>query len=118
MQTQSPDVLVGEKRITYDEKGQVVKEEIVGLPETAKPTTPTVKPEQKKENTPQSDEVKRDTINASHYKNTLWTENFSTCKITPSTLKVFKGRGECVELRGKKWFSTTRGEMVFEKKYA
>lgn len=115
LKTQSPDVLVGEKRITYDEKGQVVKEEIVGLPETAKPTTPTVKPEQKKENTPQSDEVKRDTINASHYKNTLWTENFSTCKITPSTLKVFKGRGECVELRGKKWFSTTRGEMVFEK---
>lgn len=124
LKTQSPDVLVGEKRITYDEKGQVVKEEVVGLPEGTKPTAPAttkpetpeaVKPEPKKEDVAQAGGIKRETVSASHYKNTLWEENFSTCKIVPTTVKVLRGQGECVELRGKKWFSTTKGEVVFEK---
>lgn len=108
LKTQAPDVLVGEKRITYDEKGQVVKEEIVGLPETPKP-------EPKKEDVARVEGIKRETISASHYKNILWVENFSTCRIVPTTVKILRGQGECVELRGKKWFSTTKGEVVFEK---
>ena len=89
LKAQSPEVAVGEKRITYGEKGQIVKEETGGL--------------------------KRPSAEFSHYKNILWTESFRNCKYTPTTVKILRGQGECVEFKGNKWVATTKGEIVFEK---
>ncbi|MFN3870394.1 MAG: CsgG/HfaB family protein [Aquificaceae bacterium] len=106
LRNQSPDVLVGERSITYDEKGNVVKEEIV------LPSQP-MKSVEKKEFT-QTDGLKCETLSATHYKKVLWEEDFSTCRLYPTTVKILKGQGECVELGGKKWFATTKGEVIFE----
>jgi len=89
LKTQSPEVTVGEKKITYGEKGQIVKEETRGL--------------------------KRPSIEFSHYKNIIWSENFENCKYIPTTVKILKGYGECVEFKGNKWVATTKGEIIFEK---
>ncbi len=107
LKRQSPEVLVGERVITYDEKGNVVKEETVLPPLPAESA-------EKKEFT-QAGELKRETLSATHYKNVLWEENFSTCRLSPTKVKIIRGQGKCVELGGKKWFATTKGELLFEK---
>jgi len=49
--------------------------------------------------------LKRPSIEFSYYKN----------KYIPTTVKILKGYGECVEFKGNKWFATTKGEIIFEK---
>lgn len=107
LKAQSPTALVGERIITFDEKGQAIKEEVIVPQKTIK--------KEVKEEISQSDEIKRETIKATHYKNILWEENFSSCKVIPTTVKIVKGQGECVEMKGKKWLSTLKGEVIFEK---
>ncbi|MDF2953706.1 MAG: Curli biogenesis system outer membrane secretion channel CsgG [Thermodesulfobacterium sp.] len=111
LKAQSPEVTVGEKRITYGEKGQIVKEETSSLTANNSPNN------SKNENLQLSETggLKRPSAEFSHYKNILWTESFRNCKYMPTTVKILRGQGECVEFKGNKWFATTKGEIVFEK---
>jgi hypothetical protein len=100
LKAQAPDVVVSEK--TYGEGGEEIKR--------------SVQPSENEEpKTSDSEELKRPSIGFNHYENTLWIEDFKSCKIVPTTIKILKGQGECVEFKGKKWFATTKGEVCFEK---
>ncbi|MFN3599235.1 MAG: CsgG/HfaB family protein [Aquificaceae bacterium] len=112
LKSQSPNVLVGQRLTTYDEKGQVVKEEVI------LPKSEAVQAEEVKHTTaqaPQIGEIKREVFSPDHYKNTLWAEDFSACKLMPTTVSILGGQGECVEFKGSKWFATIKGEVMFEK---
>lgn len=107
LKTQAPEVTVGEKRIIYGESGEVVKEE------TTQSSSETLQISEKK--TSEQGGLKRASIEFSHFKNVLWSENFNSCKLTPTTVKILNGHGECVEFKGKKWLATTKGDLSFEK---
>ncbi|MEN2985615.1 MAG: CsgG/HfaB family protein [Thermodesulfovibrionaceae bacterium] len=110
------DVLVGEKITYYNEKGEIVKEESRGVEK---------KLFQKIEVTPQKTEtifsapVKgeliREKVSFEPYPKLLWKEDFSQCKIIPTTVRILRGQGECVSLEGKRWFASTKGQVIFEK---
>lgn len=104
------NVQIGEKQVYYNEKGEIIKEEIKGLDKNAKPS-----PQRVDSSNAPSGGLMREGITFEPYKNLLWRENFANCKLIPTTVKIVKGQGECVTFEGKKWFATTKGEVIFEK---
>ncbi|MFN4131779.1 MAG: CsgG/HfaB family protein, partial [Caldimicrobium sp.] len=116
LKTQSPDVLVGERTIVYDEKGQIVREERqVPINQKVATFKEEATDKESKSKILATGELKRQTIGFSHYNKLLLQEDFSKCRLIPTTIKILRGQGECVEFGGKKWFATTRGEMLWEK---
>ncbi|MEO0278216.1 MAG: CsgG/HfaB family protein [candidate division WOR-3 bacterium] len=93
-------IKIGEKEIYYNEKGEVIREEIKGLDKTSKSY---------------AEEVVRENLDYKPYKKILWEEDFLKCKLVPTTVKITKGHGECVSFKGKKWMASTKGDVVFEK---
>ncbi|GBC88334.1 Curli production assembly/transport component CsgG [bacterium HR13] len=103
-------VVVGERVQVYNEKGELVKEEVV-MPKAAvveAPKRPEAEPSP-------SGGLVRESVEASSYPKTLWQEDFSTCKVVPTNIKIIRGQGECVGMGGKKWLATTKGDLVFER---
>ncbi|QID33379.1 CsgG/HfaB family protein [Pampinifervens florentissimum] len=99
------DVSVGEKVVMYDEKGNVVKEEI---------NMPVSKAQREAGEGVVAGSVKRASYSFSHYKNVLLSEDFSGCKVVPTNFQV-RGKAECVEMGGKRWVSTTYGQVILER---
>lgn len=108
-------VTVGEKEIYYNQRGEVVKEEIKGL-ERASLDRPS-KPQEKEARTTQEGVpgLIRESTSFQHYPRVLLNEDFASCKLVPTTVRIVKGQGECVTLSGKKWLATTKGDLILEK---
>ncbi len=113
VKSQAPsDVSIGEKITTYSEKGEIIKEE------TRMPEKGRIKPQENsklKRETSSTGGLVRAEVSAAPYAKVIWQENFSKCKVIPTTVKILKGQGECVSFDDLRWFATTKGELLFEK---
>lgn len=59
--------------------------------------------------------IKRATQSFQHGEKILWSENFSGCRVVPTSVKIVRGTAECIEFNGKKWVAALKGDLVFEK---
>ncbi|AAC07181.1 CsgG/HfaB family protein [Aquifex aeolicus] len=59
--------------------------------------------------------IKRPSRTPVHGDKILWEEDFSTCRVKPTSLKILKGSVECVEMNGKKWVADVGGGAVLRK---
>lgn len=113
VKAQAPSgVSIGEKTITYGERGEIVKQE-TRMPERGVAESKEISKSQSQ--IASTGGLVRASVEATPYKKVLWQEDFSKCKILPTTVKILNGQGECVTLDGKKWLSTTKGDLLFEK---
>ncbi len=95
-----------------------VKESPAPAPQTATTQVepaPSPEPVVKRPAPAASGVVRRASSSFRHGDKVLWQEDFSGCDVVPSSVKILRGTGECVEFNGKKWLASVAGDLVFEK---
>ncbi|MDW8294761.1 MAG: CsgG/HfaB family protein [Aquificaceae bacterium] len=112
------DAGIGEKVVVYDDKGNIVKEQ-VNLPrvQPQQATQPQGPMQMTRQETGQVSvgTVRRMEAPFSHYPKVLMKEDFSKCKVLPAGFKALHGKAECVEMNGKIWLSSIAGEAAMER---
>lgn len=121
-----PNVSVGERVLVYDDKGNVVREQVVmpgggqrpasqAQPAPAQPA-PTQLPQARASIEGQTvGPIRRLGEEFSHYPRILLKEDFSKCRTTPAGFRVVAGSAECVEMGGRMWLSSVKGEARLER---